>query len=539
MAIQRHSNKQSPSDFGTGSPPPLPESNEQQFHSFASAVAATLFVLFLLVVVVLGFRFRLLSNHRAAENSGVAYTSSRMEGGESNGKQISAEGMMPHQASDAMESNPDSMAESEVRDQGQDPLSTTFENEGRQPPQDARHAIEENVEVSLPPVALKEPSVGQFFIPDDEGSRNWDPENQTLDYLDLSSSLSGRSGDEKQQLLEENGGTPVTEHAVELGLEWLARNQQESGLWSLRGPYQDGARLENDAAATAMALLAFQGAGHTHQGDSRSKYRRVVARGWKWLRRQSDASGSFYRLRGGSTSGMYTHALCAVALNELYGMTRDRDFRRLAQRAVNFSVRAQSPMGGWRYSPNSHDSDTSVTGWFAMVLQSARMSGQDIPLESLRNVSAYLDNASNGYGSRYSYMPGTVASRSMTAEALLCRQYEGWPRNDQRMLEGVDYLLEELPEWDNRKRNIYYWYYATQVCHNMGGKPWRKWNDAMREVLPGNQEQEGPEVGSWSPRGDRYGSVGGRLYVTCLSLCTLEVYYRYLPIYETTSVEER
>jgi hypothetical protein len=33
--------------------------------------------------------------------------------------------------------------------------------------------------------------------------------------------------------------------------------------------------------------------------------------------------------------------------------------------------------------------------------------------------------------------------------------------------------------------------------------------------------------------GDRWGADGGRLYVTCLSLYVLEVYYRHLPLYRS------
>ncbi len=54
----------------------------------------------------------------------------------------------------------------------------------------------------------------------------------------------------------------------------------------------------------------------------------------------------------------------------------------------------------------------------------------------------------------------------------------------------------------------------------------------MRQVLPENQTKSGPERGSWTPLGDEWGAAGGRLYVTCLSLYMLEVYYRHLPIYQ-------
>ena len=63
------------------------------------------------------------------------------------------------------------------------------------------------------------------------------------------------------------------------------------------------------------------------------------------------------------------------------------------------------------------------------------------------------------------------------------------------------------------------------------GPDWQKWNAVMRQLLPEHQEKTGAERGSWDPNGDRWGDAGGRLYVTCLSLYTLEVYYRHLPIY--------
>ena len=118
----------------------------------------------------------------------------------------------------------------------------------------------------------------------------------------------------------------------------------------------------------------------------------------------------------------------------------------------------------------------------------------------------------------------------MTAEALLCRQYLGWPKGHPGMQEGVRYLLEEHAP-DAKQPNIYYWYYATQVMHHFGGTSWRKWNAKMRNVLVSTQHKNGPEAGSWDPKG-RFSNEGGRIYQTSLSVCSLEVYYRYMTLYE-------
>jgi hypothetical protein len=120
----------------------------------------------------------------------------------------------------------------------------------------------------------------------------------------------------------------------------------------------------------------------------------------------------------------------------------------------------------------------------------------------------------------------------MTAEGLLCRQYLGWAQTDDRLRRGADSLIKELPVWKSGERDVYYWYYATQVCHHMEGKHWRTWNNTMKVLLPKHQVQAGDERGSWDPRGDEWGNEGGRLFVTCLSTFMLEVYYRHLPIYQ-------
>lgn len=353
--------------------------------------------------------------------------------------------------------------------------------------------------------------------------------------------FTGRLPGKREAMLAAGGGTAATEGAVAMGLKWLATHQQRDGTWSLRGPYADGSRVENIAAATAMAILAFQGAGHTPGGDPKDPYTDVVKRAWKTLLTMQDEHGKFHE-RLEQTHRFYTQAQCTIALCELYGMTHDEAYREPAQRAVNYCVRIQSANGGWRYSPGE-PGDLSVTGWFVMALQSARMAGLKVPSPVFDKISEFLDlvargdEAGHGVGSRYAYRLRDGATLSMSAEGLLCRQFLGWKREDPRLEAGVEYLLRGLPDKDNK--NVYYWYYATQVCHHMEGPAWQKWNHAMRELLPELQETAGRERGSWDPQGDRWGGpgYGGRLYVTCLSIYTLEVYYRHLPLYHTGLTE--
>ncbi|WP_236622208.1 prenyltransferase/squalene oxidase repeat-containing protein [Novipirellula maiorica] len=342
--------------------------------------------------------------------------------------------------------------------------------------------------------------------------------------------FNGRSGAMKSTLLALYGGTKETQHAVEMGLEWLSRNQSSDGGWSKRGPYADGGVVENRTAATAMALLAFLGDGNTH---TKGKYAENVDKGVKYLVKQQSRSGFMAKDARGHEQA-YAQAQATIVLCELYGMTKDSWLRDKAQVAIEYAQDAQGTQGGWRYYPKS-DSDTSITGWFVMALESGLSAGLDVNRSVLYNVEGYLDLAQASGGAQYGYQPRSRPSPPMTAEGLLCRQYLGWPRNHAPMVQGIDALWEVAP-FDYSDRDSYYWYYATQLLHHYGGEPWQRWNEKMRVQLPAHQQTRGRERGSWDPQGDRWGDHG-RLYSTCLSLFCLEVYYRHMPLYAGHAVE--
>ncbi len=360
-----------------------------------------------------------------------------------------------------------------------------------------------------------------------------------LDAPQIGFALDGRQEGARNTMLGKYGGTKRTEEAVQSGLAWLARNQLKDGSWSMMGPYSGGVTEtdENKPAATAMALLAFQGAGNTHKTG---KWRPNVIRGWEWLIKQQTPGGSFFGDQGPFNHRFYTDGQCTIAVCELLGMSKDERYREPAERAVQYLLRSQSPLGGWRYRPNS-DSDVSVTGWIVMALQSARMAGIEVPQTHFDEVMRYLDSVASHGGARYPYQSGRESTLPMTAEAILCRQYIGWPRDDPRMIAALDWITEapNLVSY-GPDRNVYYWYYATQACHHMEGVHWKRWNEVMREAVPRAQVQRGPEAGSWDPSiTDPHEVRAGRLYTTCLSIYMLQVYYRHLPLYSKVYTDLR
>jgi hypothetical protein len=357
--------------------------------------------------------------------------------------------------------------------------------------------------------------------------------------------FNGRGGAARKRMVKEGGGTGESEAAVGLGLQWLSIHQSNNGSWSLDkfhqhaheiggGPASKEFRCDcggqgqnNDIAATAFGLLPFLGAGQTHQPPKDKPavdYHKTVKAGIEFLLSKQKSDGDF----GG---GMYAQGLAAIALCECYALTADSKLKPAAQRAIDFIKNAQHEGGGWRYKPKEAG-DTSVVGWQVMALKSAQLAGLNVPKETLDGATKFLNSVMTSDGSGYGYTSPNKAPTT-TAVGCLCRQYLGWNYKNPNLLAGVETLKGTPP---GKIDSIYYYYYATQVMHHMQGESWEAWNPKMRDSLLAKQDKgtdakHPHQKGSWSPVGDAHGPAGGRLMVTSLAILTLEVYYRYLPLY--------
>ena len=339
--------------------------------------------------------------------------------------------------------------------------------------------------------------------------------------LPLDKTFGGRSGATRENSLREGGGTTASEAAVTKGLRWLVRQQLSDGRWTL-----GNAADANPVAATALGLLPFLAAGKTHKAEKLNPYDKNILKGIEYLKRSQDPKTGFF---GGS---MYSHGLATIAMCEAYGLSQDPALRRFAQAGINSIISSQNDAnGGWSYGNNKTDPhrDMSISGWQIMALKSGQMAGLVVPSAAIERSKTFLKNSCNaddGYG----YTPGGGSTARMTAVGLLCRQYmENWGPSNPQMIKAVKGFIRTNPP---DRQDVYYYYYATQVMHHFGGTEWKDWNEKMREYLIKKQDMtKGTNEGSWSPEGDPWGGSGGRMMITSLNLLTLEVYYRYLPLY--------
>jgi hypothetical protein len=299
------------------------------------------------------------------------------------------------------------------------------------------------------------------------------------------------------------------------------------------GQDRGGTGADADAGISALALLAFLGAGQTqHAGD----YQPTVRKGLDYLLRAQAADGNLGG-EAGLYARMYCHSMATFALAEALALTGDPALRSPVQRAVDCSLRAQNPStGGWRYRPGDLG-DTSQLGWQLMALWSAERAGINVPPQTWTGAERFLRSVRRGQvGGLASYRSDSPASTSMTAEALYCRQLVteslGGIGDDAAAAEATQQLLQTLPE--PSRVNLYYWYYASLALHrqqqlsDQNATAWLAWNNAMSGVLVAKQASDGADAGSWDPE-CIWGGYGGRVYSTALSALCLEVYYRYAP----------
>ncbi len=353
------------------------------------------------------------------------------------------------------------------------------------------------------------------------------------------------SGASRAAMLHSGGGTSESERAVTMSLKWLSEHQNYDGSWSFEhqkspkchGACRDPGSTQSKIAATSLALLPFLGNGQTHR---EGEYRRTVDQGLKFLLRSMQTQGDVGSLWE-PVGTMYGHGLASIVLCEAYGMTRDQVLQAPAQAAINYIVYAQDPLGGgWRYEPQ-RPGDTSVVGWQMMALKSAKMAYLRVPPATWKKAGYFLDSVQAERGAVYGYQNPDARRPATTAIGLLCRMYLGWGHDQQALQHGVQILSQLGPSIDktSMKNNMYYNYYATQVMHHYGGYPWQRWNAVMRDYLIHTQATRGHETGSWFLAGADHGaSIGGRLYCTAMAAMTLEVYYRYMPLYRDQSTRE-
>lgn len=421
---------------------------------------------------------------------------------------------------------------------------------------------EEKVEEAPPPPAPTEPAPPQPVEPRTDAppveGANPKPSGDTASREHIEK---GRSSATRGDLLKKYGGSDAGELSVELGLEWLSRHQAQSGEWDGGGfhrtcPKGDSCQTANapgDPAythgITGLSILAFLGAGYS---PKQGKYAETVEKALDFILRSQHEDGG---IDNELSVNMYNHAIATWALCETYAVTHDERYAMPAQRALEYMGRQQYDGGGWDYYPAAEPeyqrNDTSIAGWAVMAMRSGKIAGLKVPpdmIEKARKLIAARTDPKTGELVYSERKPGVGRKGlGLLAVGMLCRFY--LDLDDLEPLKnGAQRLLNSVPSWEkmeqalrlagpggafSTEQNMYAWYYGTLAMFQMGGEYWNRWNKTFAPMLLARQHKKGHKKGSWDPEPNYIGREGGRVFSTAINVLNLEVYYRYLPIYET------
>lgn len=358
------------------------------------------------------------------------------------------------------------------------------------------------------------------------------------------SAIGARYG-ERSEALRVYGGGSETEAVVRRGLAWLGRHQDPDGSWDPHGFSRHcrpglsctGAGFaEYRTGVTALALLAFLGAGIDHRTESPE--RGTVAGAIGWLLAHQEESGCFGPQ---DEQYLYDHGIATLAIAEAAALTGDPELIAATLRGVRYIERSQQAGGGWDYTAvRTNRNDLSVTGWQVMALHSAADAGIPISAGVLGRLETFLRNAIRADGSAVYADRGTGAGRggiSIAAVGLLSKLYLGWsPRSPEAQRAAVR-LVRQGPDpdaradWDRSYQSLYYWYTATLALFHVGGEPWEAWNVYLQRTVLPLQRRDGELEGSFDPDPNWIGAAGGRVTSTAFGVLTFEVYYRYTPLF--------
>jgi hypothetical protein len=339
------------------------------------------------------------------------------------------------------------------------------------------------------------------------------------------------------------------EGAIAGGLRWMAERQVTNGAYA-------GSWVVNSAnyrpAVASLAGLAFLANGHL-PGDN-GPYGTNVAAALKYVMGAMAPDGYVGQ---SDKSGMYIHAISSLFALSCLGMQADERLEPAladwCRRSVDVILRAQlkakaaGVQGGWRYDPDTADSDISVTCWQLLVLHTARQAGFEIEPSVCNSALSYLKRAygevppaeAGAGGPEWGYFypdrrVGGKAERSSTALVVfILSLYDAGDARDTRA--ALAYLRRYPPAWGGPQYGGFFYFssfYMAQGMFQIGGSEWRHFGPRLATVLLDHQAGDG----SWPYPSDNVEPATlrgtGPAYPAAMAVLLLSLEKQYLPMYQ-------
>ncbi len=295
---------------------------------------------------------------------------------------------------------------------------------------------------------------------------------------------------------------PEVERAYVKGMNFLVETQTDKGAWETQ--------YGTEPAVVGLSMLAILAHG---EDPNVGPYAPAIRRGLDFILSNQKADNGYIG------SSMYNHGFATLALAECYGVVDDPRLGPALKAAVGLILSSQerNPYGAWRYSPESSDADSTVSGAQIVALFAARNAGLGVPEPALKKGLQFLLDCQAGDGGiGYTDPNGPNAARTAIGVTCLALAHQ---QGTAPYKAAVDFLRRG-GEPDNSYFH-YYLYYAAQAHFRMAPEVWEEWNAVNVKLLTETQSPDGSWEGQFGPT-----------FSTAASLLSMALNYRLLPIYE-------
>ena len=316
------------------------------------------------------------------------------------------------------------------------------------------------------------------------------------------------------------------EPLFERGSKFLVENQKDDGSWKAQSSF--GSNGTGVASLCILALLS------TGEDPNFGPHAPAVRRGLEYLiRKQNSKSG----MMGGNA---YDFGFTMLCLAEAYGAVDDdllfggakASNRRSIGEALELCVKGACTMKhktelvghGWNSTAGQGGiPDTSVAGSVLVGLLAARNAGIEVSDDVMNRAIKYFQKMTGksgtvGYFQTRANSYGNSTARSAITALVLAI---GKQKSCKEYTATAKFISQDL-EQRYQSHPLYGDYYQAQALFQVDYKAWQSWNrERIRQtVLLANED----------------GSIGrspvGPAYSTAMSMLTLALNYRFLPIYE-------
>jgi prenyltransferase beta subunit len=313
------------------------------------------------------------------------------------------------------------------------------------------------------------------------------------------------------------------QQSIKKALDYLAAGQSEDGNWNNSA---DG--IAYPTVMASLSAMAFLSHGDT---PTRGPYADNIRRAELFIIGNARPSGLITSPAEDGSRSMYGHGFSMLFLSEVYGMETDPrthdTLKKVIQNAIKLTASAQSPAGGWIYTPGGGGDEGSVTVTQMQGLRAAQNAGFSVPKGTVEQAIKYLEKCKTPEGGiEYSLASGGGPRLAISAAAIATLYNAG--QYDSKLADDcLNYVVKQFEPLKNQfskgtGHEFYTHLYASQAFYQAGDKYWDDYFPKTRDQLIQMQQANG----SWD--GDGVGPV----YGAAIGAIIMQLPYKFLPIYQ-------